>query len=125
RALAQQRQLAEHVAPAKHTNQRLRRTLVDHLDATAAHDERALGSFALAHDPVAGAHPHLLHVVGEALEQLLREACENRNVAKKGGGTHQIAATNAAPSRQRIWKLWSTAIDSAVVGSAARLTLRS
>ena len=89
------------VAAAQDAYQCLRRPLVDHLDTATPHDEHAVGHIALAQDPISGPHLQLLHLAGQTLEQLIRQAGQQRDVAQEGRGAHHLAATRAAPSKQR------------------------
>jgi hypothetical protein len=81
----QKRQLADHLPPAKDADQHLRRSLVDHLDASTADDEHPIGSFALANHPVARAHLDLRVLAGKALEQLVGQPLEHGQVAQDLG----------------------------------------
>src|SRR5262249_55517440 len=100
-----QGQLTEYVSAAQNANQRLRRPLLDHLEPAAAHDEHAVGRLACAHNPGACVHMHVIHLPGEAFEQLIRQARKDGHIAQEGNGAHWAAVRVA--TRSGITRWWA------------------
>jgi len=97
--VAQQCELAEHVAAAQDSDHPLRRPLIDDLETAADHDEDAVGVVAVAHDPVPGANVNADDLAGEVLEQVVGQAGQDAHVAQQAGGPHHHEATSGAPTR--------------------------